>query len=100
MSLDGFFALFMLVPVARAHRVSLDEQAADLTVGHVLPVLIHDARLVAGQNLATGAWPHRPRTIGDEHVQSFRRADSVKNLHAEALLKAMEDRSRQGFTGG
>src|SRR5215469_4089374 len=99
-TLDGFFRLLMLIPVSGANRIALDKQIADLAIGHRLSGLVDDASLVSVEDLTARAGPSGAGTVGNEHVQSFGRADRVQYLDAKPFLEAVKQRRRQSFAGG
>src|SRR6516162_4554494 len=67
-ALNGLFRLFMLVPVARADRIALDEQIAGFAFWNWLSVFVDDAGLITIKHLPARSRPRRARTIGNEHV--------------------------------
>src|SRR6185437_8109204 len=72
-ALESILALFMLVPIAGTDGVALDEQVADFADGNRTAMLVHQAGLAAGNNLAAGAGANCARAVSDEHVQGFGR---------------------------
>src|SRR5207249_162480 len=65
----------VLVPVAGAGAVALDEQIADFALGHVTPVVIHDPGIVARHQRAARAGAHVPAPVRDERMTQFGRPD-------------------------
>src|SRR5260370_37678842 len=65
-----------------------------------LSIFVDDARLIAFEDLSARAWPGCAWPIGDEHVQSFGRADGIEYLDSKPFLEAVKQRRRQGFAGG
>ena len=80
---DRVLRLFVLIPVERTRRVSLDDQIAELAPGNLAPVLVDEARFVAGDRDSARAGTHAPGLVRDEDVQDLCRADAVEDLDAE-----------------
>src|SRR5947208_2248285 len=87
----------VLVPVAGAGAVALDEQIADFALRHVTPVVIHDPGIVARHQRAARAGAHVPAPVRDERMTQFGRPDPVQNLEPEALEPALVDRLGERF---
>src|SRR5262249_44322850 len=98
-ALDGFFRLLVLIPVSSANRIAFNEQIADFAVGNRLSCLVDYASLVTVEDLPARAGPGGAGTVGDEHVQSFSRADRVQDFDAKPFLEALKQRRRQSFAG-
>src|SRR5260370_3284488 len=99
MALDGLFRLLVLVPVAGADRITLDQQIPDFAVENRLSIFVDDARLIAFEDLSARAWPGCAWPIGDEHVQSFGRADGIEYLDSKLFFEAVKQPRRQSFAG-
>ena len=91
MTLDCVLSLFVLVPIAGTSGVGLHEQIANLSLGNALVVVVHDPGLEPGNDLPTGAGPHRSWNIGNHHVQCLGGPDCIQDFYSEALFEAMEN---------
>src|SRR5207248_635993 len=96
---DGVSGPIVLVPVAGADGVALDQQVANIANRHGLTVVVQDPGLVAGHWFARRTGTDGARLVGDEDVQDLGGTDAVEDLDPVAFFKAFEDGRWQGFTG-
>src|SRR5207247_586009 len=89
--------LVVLVPVAGADRVALDQQIANLALGHDLIVVVDELRFVPWHEETARTRPDRARPVRDEDMKNLGRPDPVQNLDPETLPESLEDGGRQRF---
>src|ERR1700682_271929 len=89
MALDRVLCPFVLVPVVGAGASALDQQFPDGPVLHVIALVIDDASLVAGHQLAGRPGTDATRSVRDKDVKNLGAADAVEDLHAESILEAV-----------
>src|SRR5204863_3704972 len=90
----------VLVPVAGARTVALDEQVADLARWDRAAGVVHDHRLVPGHQRTARARAHRAAPVCDERMAHLGRPDPVEDLEREPLAPPLVDRLRQRLAGG
>ena len=74
---ESGFCFFGLIPVAGAKRIALHPEIADFVGGGGIAGFVGDSCFEAGKDFAAGARFYFAGTIGDDHVQAFRRAKGV-----------------------
>src|SRR5207249_9801178 len=89
LAFDGLFGALVLVPVARARTVPLDHQVAHLADRHLATGIVHDLRLVAGDERAARAGAHLAAAVRDEGVAHLGGAHAVQNRETELLEPAL-----------
>src|SRR5580698_6429879 len=95
---DGVFGFFVLVPIASARGVGLDDEVPHRSGRDGLIIFIDDAGFESWNDGAAGTRLHGAGTVRDEHVKSFSGTDGIENLHPETLFEAMKDGGRKAFT--
>src|SRR5260370_3614023 len=93
-------ALAALIPVAFAGRGSIDQEFANLSIGHVGAGFVDEPHLVARHRTPRRAVFDIARPLREKNMQEFGRADAVENIDAEARLPAVADRLRQRLARG
>src|SRR5439155_23841387 len=66
--LDGLLGALVLVPIARARAIPLDDQVAHLANRHWTAGVVHELRLVARDERAARAGAHLAAAVRDEGV--------------------------------
>src|SRR6266545_490481 len=87
-----------IVEVAAAGRTAHGE-AADLSEGHLLALLVHDLYSIAGHGLAGGARPDVALGGAQEGVEHLGRADAVEDRETGRPAPGLPGRDRQGLAG-
>src|SRR5580765_3867911 len=81
----SFLRFFVFVPIARAGGVSLNHEIANFVGSDCVSVFVDNFGFVTGDKFSTRSRPRLAGTIGDDHLQSLRRAERIKNFDAKAL---------------
>ena len=97
---EGLLRTLVLVPVAGARAVPLDEQIADFARRDRAAGLVHDHRVVPGYQCAARARADLAAPVRNECMAHLGRPDAVENLEPESLEPAVVNRLRQRLTRG
>src|SRR5260221_11907009 len=98
-AVEGFLALFVLVPVLRRRVFDANEVVPNLAVFYRVAALVGNQRFVAWHQLAGTAGAYLSWAIADEDVQDFGAANAIEDLHVEGLFPAAQDVRGQGLAG-
>ena len=92
-------ALLALVPVAQCRRGTIDQQRADIAVGHVDILLVHQPDAEARHWLAHRAFGRFSRRVGQVDVQHLGGAEAIEHGGAQLFLEAALQAGRERIAG-
>ena len=98
-ALEGFIRFGAVAPIHQRCAGALDVKVADFARRYRLTVLVAQLDAVARHWPAGAAVAYLARTIRQEDMQHFGRADAVDDVNAEMLGEALAQIGGQGLAG-